>query len=61
MAGAVLVNALTYIGYYLSPGGDMEVGYTNRLIASVLILTVVIIGWLLRNLRDEIQAFYAET
>ena len=61
MAAAVLANVLTYVGYYLSPaGGDIDAGYLNRLIASVLIWAAVIIGWLLRNIREDIQAFYAE-
>lgn len=61
MAAAVLANALTYIGYSVSPpGGDIEAGYINRLIASVLVWAAVSIGWLLRNIRDAIQAFYTE-
>jgi hypothetical protein len=58
MAAAVLANILTYIGYYLPPGGDTEAGYINRLIASVLVWVAVIIGWLLRNVREDIQTFY---
>lgn len=58
MAAAVLANILTYIGYYLLPGGDTEAGYINRLIASVLVWVAVIIGWLLRNVREDIQTFY---
>jgi hypothetical protein len=60
MAAAVLANALTYIGYYLSPPGDIEAEYINRLIASVLIWAAVIIGWLLRNVREDIQMFYTQ-
>ena len=61
MAAAVLANALTYIGYSVSPpGGDIEAGYINRLIASVLVWATVIIGWLLRDLRDDIQTFYTK-
>jgi hypothetical protein len=59
MAAAVLANALTYIGYYLPPsGGDIELGYINRLVASILVWAAVIIGWLLRNMREDIQTFY---
>lgn len=59
IAAALLANALTYIGYYLSPaGGAVEIGHTNRLIASVLIWAAVIIGWLLRDIREDIQSFY---
>ena len=59
MGAAVLANALTYIGYYLSPaGGAIEAEYINRLIASVLVWAAVIIGWLLRNVREDIQTFY---
>ena len=61
VVGAVLANVLTYIGYHLSPsGGDIEADYINRLIASVLVWTAVIIGWLLRTLRQDIQTFYSE-
>ena len=61
MAVAVAANVLTYIGYYLSPaGGDIEAGYINRLIASVLVWAAVIIGWVLRDLRDDIQTFYTK-
>jgi K+-sensing histidine kinase KdpD len=61
MAAAVLANVLTYVGYYLSPaGGDIDTEYINRLIASVLIWAAVIIGWLLRNVREDIQTFYAD-
>ena len=60
MAAAVLANVLTYVGYHVSPaGGDIDAGYLNRLIASVLIWAVVITGWLLRNVREDIQTFYA--
>jgi K+-sensing histidine kinase KdpD len=59
MAAAVLANILTFIGYYVSPGGDIEVGYINRLIASVLVWMAVIMGWFLRNVREDIQTFYA--
>src|SRR5687767_9050923 len=37
MAAAVLANILTYTGYYVSPGGDPDAGYVNRLIASVMV------------------------
>jgi K+-sensing histidine kinase KdpD len=60
MAAAVLANALTYIGYYLSPGGHIEAEDINRLIASVLVWAAVIIGWLLRNVREDIQIFYTQ-
>ena len=60
MAAAVLANVLTYVGYYLSlAGADIDAGYLNRLMASVLIWAAVILGWLLRNVREEIQTFYA--
>jgi hypothetical protein len=58
MAAAVLANILTYTGYYLSPGGDPDTGYVNRLTASVLVWAAVIIGWLLRNVREDVQTFY---
>jgi K+-sensing histidine kinase KdpD len=61
VAGAVLATVLTYVGYYLSPaGGDIDAGYLNRLIAAILIWAAVILGWLVRNVREEIQTFYAE-
>jgi hypothetical protein len=60
MAAAVLANVLTYVGYSLSPaGGDIDAGYLNRLIGSVLIWAAVIMGWLLRKVREDIRTFYA--
>lgn len=62
MAGAVLANVLTYVGYHLSPaGGDIDTEYLNRLIASVLMWAAVILGWLLRNVREEIQTVLCRT
>lgn len=61
VAGVVLATVLTCVGYYLSPaGGDIDAGYLNRLIAAILIWAAVILGWLVRNVREEIQTFYAE-
>lgn len=62
LLSAVIATALTYIGYYLSPpGANIDDAIVNRLIASVLIWACVLIGWLLRYVRQEIQDFYRQS
>ena len=61
LLSAVVATALTYVGYYLSPpGANMDDATINRLIASVLIWVCVLLGWLLRYVREEIQNFYKQ-
>ena len=62
LLSAVVATALTYVGYYLStPGAHMDDATINRLIASVLIWACVLLGWLLRHVRQEIQNFYKQS
>ena len=62
LLSAVVATALTYVGYYLSPpGANLDDATINRLIASVLIWSCVLLGWLLRYVRQEIQNFYKQT
>ena len=62
LLSAVVATALTYVGYYLSPpGANIDDATINRLIASVLIWSCVLLGWLLRYVRQEIQNFYKQT
>ena len=62
LLSAVVATALTYVGYYLSPpGANLDDATINRLIASVLIWACVLLGWLLRNVREEIQNFYNQS
>lgn len=62
LLSAVVATALTYVGYYLSPpGANMDEATINRLIASVLIWACVLLGWLLRYVRQEIQNFYQQS
>jgi len=62
LLSAVVATALTYVGYYLSPpGANMDDATINRLIASVLIWACVLLGWLLRHVRQEIQDFYKQS
>ena len=61
LLSAVVATALTYVGYYLSPpGAHLDDATINRLIASVLIWACVLLGWLLRHVRQEIQNFYKQ-
>ena len=62
LLSAVVATALTYVGYYLSPpGANLDDATINRLIASVLIWACVLLGWLLRHVREEIQNFYNQS
>ena len=62
LLSAVVATALTYVGYYLSPpGANLDDATINRLIASVLIWACVLLGWLLRHVRQEIQNFYKQS
>ena len=62
LLSAVVATALTYVGYYLSPpGANLDDATINRLIASVLIWACVLLGWLLRHVREEIQNFYKQS
>ena len=62
LLSAVVATALTYVGYYLSPpGANLDDATINRLIASVLIWGCVLLGWLLRHVREEIQNFYKQS
>ena len=62
LLSAVVATALTYVGYYLSPpGANLDDATINRLIASVLIWACVLLGWLLRHVRQEIQNFYNQS
>ena len=59
LLSAVVATALTFVGYFISPpGAHMDDATINRLIASVLIWACVLLGWLLRHVRQEIQNFY---
>lgn len=62
LLSAVVATALTFVGYYLSPpGANLDDATINRLIASVLIWACVLLGWLLRHVRQEIQNFYKQS
>ena len=52
---SIVATVLTYVGYRLSPAGDVSMALTNRLLVGLLIWLSYFVTWFLHDVREQIN------